>query len=563
MPMLEKPYESNETVGGPERSGNRTYLYGLGLDTENLKRPFVGIVNSWSGIHPGHVHLRDVAAAVAEGVLTAGGQPFEFNTISICDGITQGHSGMRFVLPSREVIADSIEVMVRAHHFDALVFLAGCDKIVPAMARAAGRLNLPCVFVTGGPARPGFFRGQGYAGYQVREASAKLLSGEISEEDYCEMEQCVCSGPGSCPMMGTANTMSCLMEPLGLSLPGCGTAHATDAKKLRIARRSGELVMRLLAENRRPRDHITREDLLNALRVDMAIGGSTNSAIHLPAIAYDFGLKLTQEDFEEASRATPHLVNVRPSGKYTLWELELAGGIPAVIAELGAAHYDMSRPCITGETWGEVTQGLHSYDTDVLTTLEKPLHAEGGLCILRGNLAPEGCVIKKSAVHPDMQVHTGPARPFDCEEDAVAAIRAGHIRAGDVIVIRYEGPKGGPGMREMLTATTTLVGSGLGATTALITDGRFSGSTRGPCVGHVSPEAYVGGPIALVEEGDLITLDIPGRTLSVAVSDEELTRRRERFQRPERPVDSPFLARYREQVSSVWEGAVFKRPEEQ
>ena len=560
--MLNKAYASNETVGGPERSGNRTYLYGLGLDEANLRRPFIGIVNSWSQIHPGHIHLREVAAAVAEGVLAAGGQPFEFNTIGICDGITQGHSGMRFVLPSREVITDSIEVMVRAHHFDGLVFLAGCDKIVPAMARAAGRLNLPCVFVTGGPARPGFYKGKDYAGYQVREASAKLLAGEISEEEFCAMEQCVCSGPGSCPMMGTANTMSCLMEPLGLSLPGCGTVHATDAKKLRIARKSGELVMRLVAENRRPRDYIDREMLLNALRVDMAIGGSTNSAIHLPAIAYDFGLTLTQDDFDEAGRSTPHLVNVRPSGRYTLWELELAGGIPAVIAELGEKHFDLDKECVTGASWREITKGLHSLNTDVLTTLEAPLHEDGGLCVLKGNLAPEGCVIKKSAVHPDMQVHTGPARPFDCEEDAVAAIRAGKIEKGDVVVIRYEGPKGGPGMREMLTATTTLVGSGLGTTTALITDGRFSGSTRGPCVGHISPEAYAGGPIALVREGDLITLDIPGRRLELHVSEEELARRKAAFVRPDRPVDSNFLARYRADVSGVWEGAVLKRPEE-
>jgi len=430
------------------------------------------------------------------------------------------------------------------------------------MARAAARLNLPCVFVTGGPARPGFYKGKGYAGYEVREASAKLLAGEISEEEYCEMEQCVCSGPGSCPMMGTANTMSCLMEPLGLAIPGCGTVHATEAKKLRIARKSGELVMRLVRENRRPKDYIDREMLLNALRVDMAIGGSTNSAIHLPAIAYEFGLKLTQDDFDEAARKTPHLVNVRPSGKYTLWELDLAGGIPAVIAELGAEHFNMDKPCVTGAKWGEVTRGLHSLNTDVLTTLEHPLHEDGGLCVLKGNLAPEGCVIKKSAVHPDMHVHTGPARPFDCEEDAVAAIRAGRINAGDVVVIRYEGPKGGPGMREMLTATTTLVGSGLGSTTALITDGRFSGSTRGPCVGHISPEAYAGGPIALVEEGDLITLNIPKRRLELHVSEEELEKRRAAYVRPVRPAGSPFLARYRAAVSGVWEGAVLKDPEE-
>lgn len=554
--MIEKNFPSNETVGGMERGGNRSYLYALGLDKKELEKPFIGIVNSWSGIHPGHIHFRNLAAAVAEGVLSNGGRPFEFNTIAICDGITQGHSGMKYVLPSREVITDSVEVMVRAHHFDGLVMLASCDKIVPAMARAAGRLNLPCVIVTGGPMHAGIYKGKDFAGYQLREAVAQLASGELSEADYCDMEQCVCTGPGSCPMMGTANTMSCLMEPLGLSLPGCGTAHATDAKKLRFARRSGELVMELVRQNRRPRDYITRETFLNTIAVDMAIGGSTNSTIHLPAIAHDFGVTITPDDFERISRSTPHLVNVRPSGKYTLWELELAGGIPAVMGELGASHLDLSLPCVTGQPWREVVEGVHSADHDVLTTLDAPLHPQGGLAILKGNLAEEGAVVKQSAVHPDMLVHTGPARPFDCEEDAIAAIRGGKINPGDVIVIRYEGPRGGPGMREMLSATTALVGSGLGSTTALVTDGRFSGSTRGPCIGHVSPEAFAGGVIALVESGDMITLDIPGRKLSLNVPEEELARRREKFRLPERKVESPYLRRYAAAVSSVWKGAV-------
>ena len=565
--LKEKPYPSGETVVGPERSGTRGYLYALGLESQDLEKPFIGIVNSWSGIHPGHIHLRELAAAVSEGVLAAGGRPFEFNTIAICDGMTQGHSGMKFVLPSRELIVDSIEVMVRAHHFDGLVFLAGCDKIVPAMARAAGRLNLPCVFVTGGPARPGMYKGKDYAGYQVREASAQLLRGEISEAEYDEMEQCACSGPGSCPMMGTANTMSCLMEPLGLALPGCGTVHATEAKKLRYARRSGELVMELVRQNRRPKDYITRETFLNTVRVDMAIGGSTNSTIHLPAIAGEFGVELTKEDFETASRSTPHLANVRPSGKYTLWELDLAGGVPAVMGELGESHLNLDLECVDGRPWREVLQGVRSENTEVLTTLANPYHAEGGLCILTGSLAPEGAVIKQSAVHPDMMVHTGPARPFNSEEEAVAAIRAGQIQPGDVIVIRYEGPKGGPGMREMLSATTTLMGAGLGSTTALVTDGRFSGSTRGPCVGHVSPEAYVGGPIALVEEGDSITLDIPNRSLTLHVPEEELERRRARFVIPEHKrleaCDSPYLRRYAQSVSSVWKGAVLEETSEE
>lgn len=556
--MVEKPYSSNEVVGGAERAGNRGYLYALGLRPKDLEKPFIGIVNSWSGIHPGHIHLRQLSAAVAEGVLSAGGQPFEFNTIAICDGLAQGHEGMRYVLPSRELIVDSIEVMVRAHHFDGLIFLASCDKIVPAMARAAGRLNIPCVFVTGGPMHAGVYRGKDYAGYQLREDTAKLVAGEISEEEYNRMEQAVCSVAGSCPMMGTANTMSCLMEPLGLSLPGCGTAHATDAKKMRIARASGELVMELVQKNRCPRDYITRESFLNTLCVDMAIGGSTNSVIHLPAIAKEFGIRLTADDFEAASRRTPHLVNVRPSGRYTLWELELAGGIPAVMAELGEKYLDMGLECVTGQTWKEVTKGLCSENTEVLTTLENPLHSQGSLCILRGILAPEGAVVKQSAVHPDMLRHTGPARPFDSEEEAVSAIRAGKIREGDVVVIRYEGPKGGPGMREMLSATTALIGSGLGTTTALITDGRFSGSTRGPCIGHVSPEAIAGGPIGLLREGDWITIDIPKRRLDAAVSDEELERRAAAFRIPELKTESPYLRRYARSVTSVWDGATLE-----
>lgn len=556
--MIQKPYRSNEAVGGPERAGNRSYFYALGLDEKALEKPFIGIVNSWSSIHPGHVHLRELAAAVSEGILAAGGQPFEFNTIAICDGMTQGHAGMRYVLPSRELIVDSVEVMVQAHRFDGLVFLASCDKIVPAMARAAGRLNLPCVFVTGGPMHAGIYKGKDYAGYQVREAGAKLASGEITEEEYTTMEQAVCAGPGSCPMMGTANTMSCLMEPLGLSLPGCGTCHATSAQKRRQARRSGELVVDLVRKNRCPRDYITRETFTNALRVDMAIGGSTNSTLHLPAIAKEFGVELTMDDFEQASRGTPHLVNVRPSGTYTLWELELAGGIPAVMGELGSKYLNLDLECVTGEQWSTVLKNVKSGNTDVVATVDKPLHEQGSLCILKGSLAPEGAVIKQSAVHPGMMVHTGPARPFECEEDAVAAIRAGEIKAGDVIVIRWEGPRGGPGMREMLTATTALMGAGLGATTALVTDGRFSGSTRGPCVGHVSPEAAEGGPIALVQPGDLITLNIPDRELTLHVLEEELVRRRENLPPAPPEHESSYLRRYAKGVNSVWRGAILK-----
>lgn len=556
MTSCTKKYRSNEMVG---IAGNRTLLYALGVDKEELEKPFIGIVNSWNEMHPGHKHLRELARAVAEGVIASGGRPFEFNTISLCDGITQGHAGMRYVLPSREVIADSIELAVEGQRMDGLVFLAGCDKIVPGMARSAGRLNLPCTFVTGGPMVPGNYKGQPMGGgWMVREAAGKLASGEITPEEYREMEFSVCTGPGSCPMMGTANTMSCLMEPLGLALPGSGATHAVHAEKLRQARDSGKLAMEMVKSGRRPRDYINRETLLNCIRVDMAIGGSTNTAIHLPAIAAEFGIKLTPEDFDSIGKATPQLVNVVPSGKYTLWDMYLAGGIPAVMGEMGEKYLNLDVVAVTGRKWRDILKDKKSVNHEVIATTEKPYRAQGSLAILKGNLAPECAVVKQGAVSPAMHVHRGPACVFDCEDDAVAAIRNGKVRKGGVVVIRYEGPKGGPGMREMLVATTTLMGFGLGDSTALVTDGRFSGATRGPCIGHVTPEAAAGGPIALIKDGDMVTIDIPNRKLDVDVSPEEMEKRRAAWKAPAVPGGFGYLSRYARSVSSVWEGAVLK-----
>lgn len=538
-------------------------MYALGLIDEDLKKPFIGVVNSWNEMHPGHKHLRDLAQAVKEGILAAGGVPFEFNTISICDGITQGHVGLCYVLPSREIIADSVELMAQSQQLDGLVFLSGCDKIVPAMAMAAGRVNIPSVFVTGGPMLPGFYKGRYLVGaWEVREAAGKLTSGEISQSEYDEMERSVCPTLGSCAMMGTANTMSCLMEVLGLTVPGCATTHAVYANKIRQAKQSGMLVMDLVKKDIKPRDIVTAESFANAIAVDMAIGGSSNSLLHIPAIASEFDLTVTADDFENTSRRTPHLVDVKPSGKYSFLDFDRAGGIPAVIKELGEKYLKLDAKTVNGKTWREILPDFENRDTQVITTLDKPLHPEGSLAILKGNLAPEGAVVKQSGVVPQMHVHTGPARVFDCQEEVVAAIYNGKINHSDVIVIRYEGPKGGPGMREMLSATSALVGFGLGDSTALVTDGRFSGATRGPCIGHVAPEAAVGGPIGLVKDGDLITIDIPKRSLTLHVDEDEMKRRKAAWKPIPPKVDSKYLRRYSQQVGSVWKGAVLRDPKD-
>lgn len=556
--MPKKPYRSNILIDGIEKAGIRAHLKAIGLLDEELNKPFIGVVNTWNEMHPGHKHLREVAQAVKNGILSAGGVPFEYNTISICDGITQGHIGMCYVLASREVIVDSIEIVTEAQQLDGLVFIASCDKIVPAILMAAGRLNLPCVVVTGGPMLPGKFKGRDLAIYEIREGAGELKTGKMTPEEFKQMEDSICPSAGSCSMMGTANTMSCMAEVLGLTVPGCSTTHAVYSKKLREAKQSGMLAVDLVKKGIKPRDIVTADSFTNAVTVDMAIGGSTNSLLHIPAIAHEFGLTITPDDFERISRQTPHLVNVKPSGTYTLFDFDLAGGIPAVMKELSDKYLNLDVQTIIGKTWREILPEYQNIDTRVIAKLDNPLHKQGSLAILKGNLAPEGAVVKQSAVVSDMMVHTGPARVFNSQEEAIEAMFAGKINKGDVVIIRYEGPKGGPGMREMLASTSVLMGLGLGDTTALITDGRFSGATRGPCIGHVAPEAAEGGPIGLVKEGDKITIDIPNRSLHLHVSDEELKRRKQNWVPIPLKVKSKYLSRYSLLVDSVWRGAVLK-----
>lgn len=556
---IEKPYRSNEMVGGWNNAGNRTLLYALGVDESELKKPFIGIVNSWNEMHPGHKNLRELSAAVREGIIAEGGRPFEFNTISICDGITTGHDGMHYVLPSREIIADSIEVVAQAQRLDGLVFLAGCDKIVPAMARAAGRLNLPCIMVTAGPMLTGSYHGESMEGaFRVREAGGRFTRGEITEQVYKEMEQSVCTGSGSCPMMGTANTMSCLMEVMGLSLPGSATVPSVNAARLRIARRSGRRVMEMVRGGLRPRDRIGRDNFENMIKVTMAIGGSTNTTMHIPAIAREFGISIGAREFDAFGRTVPQIVNVRPSGKYALQDLDRAGGIPAVMAELGE-RLALDTQTADGSSWREVIKARGSLDHDVIAPTSRPFYPEGSLAILKGSLAPDGAVVKQSGVHSSaMMHHIGPARVFENERDSIAAIQSGGIVQGDVIVIRNEGPKGGPGMREMQLAAMLLLGMGLGEHTALVTDGRFSGASHGPCIGHVSPEAASGGPIGLVRDGDRIEIDIPNRRLDLLVAPDELIERKKAWVNTAPETASSYLSRYRKSVGSVWDGAVLE-----
>ncbi len=553
---IRKKYRSRVLVEGAEKAGERAHLRSLGLGTEDLRKPFVGIVNSWNEMHPGHVHLRGLAAEVKQGVLQAGGIPFEFNTIAICDGITQGHVGMRYVLPSRDLIADSIELVVEAQRLDGLVFLSSCDKIEPAMLMAMARLNLPSIMLTGGPMMPGRFQGRQVAIPDMREAVGRWRRGEYTDAEIRELESSVCAGPGSCAMMGTANTMACVAEVLGMTLPGCATAHAVDARKKQLARQSGRQILRLLEQDLRPRDLMTPAALENAVILCSAIGGSTNALLHLPAIAGELGLSLGPEDFDRVSRITPHLTSIKPSGPYTLLDLDRAGGVPAVIQRLLPLLHGGERN-VLGQTLAEVASGAVVQDDDVIRPLERPVHPHGSYAVLKGNLAPEGACVKMTGVDPAMLTHRGPARVFDSEEEGEKAIYEGLVQPGDVVVLRYEGPVGGPGMREMLTATAALMGMGLGKSTAIITDGRFSGATRGPCVGHISPEAAAGGLLAFVRDGDPIEIDIPGRRLELRVGEEEIARRRKEIQVRRKEVGG-VLGRYARLVGSVAGGARLK-----
>jgi dihydroxy-acid dehydratase len=534
-------------------------LKAAGYTDWEIERPWVGVANAYNQIIPGHVHLKRITEAVKAGVYAAGGLPIEFPTIGVCDGIAMNHLGMKFSLPSRELIMDSIEVMAQGHAFDALVLVTNCDKIVPGMAMAAARLNIPSVVISGGPMLTGTLGGKEIDLNTVFETVGKHIAGKASDADLLEVENAACPGCGSCSGMFTANTMNCMMEALGLGLPGNGTIPAVYSERDRLAKEAGRAVMQLLEKGIRPRDILTREAFENAVAVDLALGGSTNTTLHLPAIAWAAGLDFDIELFNELGGKVPHICSMSPGGSYHIQDLYRAGGVQAVMTRLargGLLHENCLT--VTGATQGENIAGARVVDDEVIRPLDRPYHATGGLAILRGSLAPDGAVVKQSAVAPEMLVHTGPARVFDSEEEAFAAIQARKILDGDVLVIRYEGPKGGPGMREMLTPTSALAGMGMDKTVALITDGRFSGASRGASIGHISPEAATGGPLALVREGDPIHIDIPGKKIDLLVDEAELARRRAEWKPYVQPVDSLFLNRYRRVVTSGMKGAVLE-----
>ena len=545
---------------GFERAPHRSLFYASGLTPEELDRPLIGVVNSHNDVVPGHVHLDKVSEAVKAGVRVAGGTPLEFGVIGVCDGIAMGHPGMRHSLPSRELIADSIEAMAMAHPFDGLVLIPNCDKIVPGMLMAAARLNVPAICVSGGPMMAGRYRGQDVDLKTVFEAVGEYRAGRMSEQELQELEWVACPGCGSCAGLFTANTMNCLTEALGMGLPGNGTIPAIAAARLRLARRAGMQILHLVREGVLPSDVMTAAAFENAIAVDMAIGGSTNTALHLPAIAHDAGVSLPLELFDAVSSRTPYLVKLSPSGPHHMQDLDESGGVPAVMAELH--RHDLlhgGEQTVTGRTVAEnLAQAQRR--TGVIRTVEDPYRPDGGIAVLWGDLAPEGAVVKAAAVAPQMMHHRGPARVFEDEESALDAILGGRIQAGDVVVIRHEGPRGGPGMREMLMPTSALAGMGLDDKVALLTDGRFSGATRGASVCHVSPEAAVGGPIALVQDGDEIELDIPNKRLMLHVPEEERARRREAWTAPAPRVKGGHLARYAAMVASASEGAVLKYP---
>ncbi|ADI74239.1 dihydroxy-acid dehydratase [Methanohalobium evestigatum Z-7303] len=551
---------SNTIKKGMEHAPHRSLLKATGVTDSEMDKPFIAVVNSWNEIVPGHINLDKLGESVKAGIRNAGGVPFEFNTIGVCDGIAMGHEGMKYSLPSREAIADTIELMVQAHQLDGMVLIAACDKILPGHLMAAGRLNIPAIVVTGGPMLPGYVGDEYCDLVSVFEGIGSCRNDNISESQLKMIEDQSCSGAGSCAGLFTANTMSCLTEAMGMSLPGCGTAHAADAKKARIAKDSGERIVQMTKEDLTPRQIVTDETLNNAIRVDMAIGGSTNTVLHLPAIANEFGLELPIEKFDELSRQTPHLINLRPGGYNHMLDFDRAGGVQAILERIKPMLF-LDVKTVTGKTLGENLEDFvvinPKTNKDIIATIDNPVHPEGGIAILKGSLAPEGSVIKQSAVNEDMLEHKGPARVYDSEEDAMCGILGGDVKSDDVVVIRYEGPKGGPGMREMLSPTSAIAGMGLD-TVALVTDGRFSGGTRGPCIGHISPEAIDSGPIAYIQDGDEIEINIPERTLNLNISEEEMKKRKESFELSEKEVDSKYLTKYRKSVGSASKGGILQ-----
>ena len=551
--------KSDAVKKGMQQAPHRSLFNALGMTDEEMRRPLVGIVNSYNEIVPGHMNLDKITEAVKMGVALAGGVPREFPAIAVCDGIAMGHVGMKYSLVTRDLIADSTECMAIAHQFDALVCIPNCDKNVPGLLMAAARLNIPTIFVSGGPMLAGHVKGEKRSLSSMFEAVGSYAAGTMTEDDVYEFECKTCPTCGSCSGMYTANSMNCLTEALGMGLPGNGTIPAVYSERIKLAKLAGMKVMELLEKNIRPRDIMTEKAFRNALTVDMALGCSTNSMLHLPAIAHEAGVELNVDIANEISSHTPNLCHLAPAGPTYMEDLNEAGGVYAVMNELdkkGLLYTDLITA--TGKTVKENISGCINRNPEVIRPIDNPYSTTGGIAVLKGNLAPDSGVVKRSAVVPEMMVHEGPARVFDCEEDAIAAIKGGKIVAGDVVVIRYEGPKGGPGMREMLNPTSAIAGMGLGSSVALITDGRFSGASRGASIGHVSPEAAVGGPIALVEEGDIIKINIPENRLDIAVSDEELAARKAKWQPREPKITTGYLARYAKMVTSGNRGAILE-----
>lgn len=551
--------KSQNVLAGLERAPHRSLFKAMGYTDEELARPLIAIANSANEIIPGHIHLDTIVEAVKAGVRMAGGTPVEFGVIGVCDGIAMGHEGMKYSLASRELIADSVESMVLAHAFDGIVLVPNCDKIIPGMLMAAGRLNLPSIVVSGGPMLAGIVGGKRVDLNSLFEGVGAVSAGKMSEAELKELEENACPGCGSCAGMFTANTMNCMTEVLGMALPGNGTIPAVDARRIRLAKSSGMKIMELVKADLRPKAIMTEKAFANAFTVDMAIGGSTNTVLHLPAIAHEVGITLDLNWVNQVSAKTPHLAYLRPGGIHHIQDLDEAGGIPAVMAVLSKKELiNTSEKTVTGKSVGENIAGITVKRPEVIKPLSEPYHQEGGLAILWGSLCPAGGVVKQAAVAPEMMKHQGPARVFDGEEQALKAILGGKIVAGDIVVIRYEGPKGGPGMREMLGPTSAIAGMGLDKEVALLTDGRFSGASRGASIGHISPEGMEGGPIALVKEGDQILIDIPNRKVDILVSEAELAKRKAEWRQPEPRVKTGYLSRYSKMVTSANTGAVVK-----
>ncbi len=546
---------SDRIKKGLERVPHRALLYATGIPESEMDKPFIGVATSFTDIIPGHIGMRDLERFIEKGVHAGGGYPFFFGIPGICDGIAMGHSGMHYSLPSRELIADMVETVAEAHQFDGLVLLTNCDKITPGMLMAAGRINIPTIIVTAGPMHSGHLKGKRLSLVNdTFEAVGKYKRGMIDKKELHSLEICACPGAGSCQGMYTANTMACVTEALGMSLPYCATALAIDSEKRRIAFESGRRIVELVKKDVTPRKIMSRKAFENAIMVDMALGGSTNTVLHIPAIAREAGVKLPLEIFDELSRRTPHLADMLPGGIHYMEDLHHAGGIPAVLKRLRSSIHNC--PTVSGMRTHRIADQAAVHDEEVIRTVQRAHHPEGGIAILRGNLAPQGAVVKQSAVSKEMMTFEGIAKVFDSEEEAMKAILAGRIKPGDVVVIRYEGPKGGPGMREMLSPTATIAGMGLSESVALITDGRFSGGTRGPCIGHISPEAMEGGTIAIIRDGDRIRIDIPARRIELLVADDEIERRLSEWSPPEPKIRKGYLARYAKLVSSAATGAV-------